>query len=325
MPQSEPSQGTVKTDVCPVRTARPASVEVGYRSAVYADAFATFGLPRRLPRSGGWMLERPIRDTGHVDAMGLYPLFCCADWSAIADDLEKTCTDWVTATVVTDPLGGYDESLLHRTFDRVTPYKNHFIAEMTSPPETFVSKSHRQNARRALRKVLVEVCDDQMAYIDDWVSLYEVLAKKHGVTGYRAFSRQSFARQLCTPGMIMFRASIDGETVGLDLWYVDGEVAQGHLAAFSEKGYANSASYATKWTLLNYFSNKVRWVNFGGLADASGKGAGGLEHFKRGWSNTTRMAYICGRVFDADAYGKLTRGQGDTTFFPAYRAGEFET
>ncbi len=300
----------------------PQVPEVGYRSLAYADAFSDYGRLCSLPRSGGWMLERRIANSDRSDAMGLYPLLCCSDWSAVGDDLEGYGADWVSVTAVTDPLGDYDEAMLRRSFDRVQPFKDHFVAEMTEPPEIFVKKSHRQNARRALRKVDVEVCTDPMEYIDDWMDLWAVLTKKHAITGIRAFSRQSFVRQFSAPGMVAFRASLDGETVGLDLWYVDGDQAQGHLVAFNEKGYANSASYATKWTLLHYFYDRVRWVNFGGVAGIEGTGASGLEHFKRGWSNTTRKSYFCGRVFDDAVYRELTRDLPVTSFFPAYRAGE---
>ena len=53
----------------------------GYLSQEYAAAFAEFGTARRLPRSGGWLIERPIAGTDDRDAMGCYPLFSCADWS----------------------------------------------------------------------------------------------------------------------------------------------------------------------------------------------------------------------------------------------------
>ena len=122
----------------------------GYRSALYAEAFTAFGTPRSLCDSGGWLLRRPIAQTGLSDAMGLYPLFCCADWSAVAADLRRDCADCVSVMLVSDPLGDYDEDLLRRSFDRVHPFKDHFIADLTEPLDSFVSKSHRQNARRAL-------------------------------------------------------------------------------------------------------------------------------------------------------------------------------
>ena len=302
----------------------PACAAPGYRSAEYAEAFTGLGRPLPLPQSGGWLLEREIPGTALRDAMGLYPLLCCEDWAALPQDLEAaSAAGLVSVTAVTDPLGAYDEALLKSCFSRAAPYKEHFIADLTAPLESFVSKSHRQNARRALRKVSVEVCEEPLRYLDDWVELYGVLAQKHGITGLRAFSRESFEQQFQVPGLVMFRAADEDGTVGLDLWYVDGDAAQGHLAAFSDRGYAKSASYATKWTLLNHFAGKLRWVNFGGVAGAAGGQGGGLAHFKQGWSTTSRPTYICGRVFDEQAYRQLTRGLPETSYFPAYRGGEF--
>jgi hypothetical protein len=124
--------------------------------------------------------------------------------------------------------------------------------------------------------------------------------------------------------MVMFRAARGGRTLGLDLWYVQDDVAQGHLVAFNDEGYELSAAYATKWTLLNHFVGKVRWVNLGGLPGSADQGDRGLGHFKRGWANTTRKAYLCGRVFDRRTYDGLSRSAPEQTFFPAYRAGDAE-
>ncbi|NSY39572.1 GNAT family N-acetyltransferase [Leisingera sp. ANG59] len=303
----------------------PARAAPGYRSAEYAEAFNGLGRPQPLPQCGSWLLGREIPGTALRDAMGLYPLLCCEDWAALPQELEAAgAAGLVSVTAVTDPLGAYDEALLKSCFSRAAPYKEHFIADLSAPLESFVSKSHRQNARRALRKVSVEVCDEPLRYLDDWVELYGVLAQKHGITGLRAFSRESFEQQFRVPGLVMFRAADEDGTVGLDLWYVDGDAAQGHLAAFSDRGYAKSASYATKWTLLNHFAgSKLRWVNFGGVASAAGSQGGGLAHFKQGWSNSSRQTWICGRIFDEQAYRQLTRGLPETSYFPAYRGGEF--
>ena len=71
------------------------------------------------------------------------------------------------------------------------------------------------------------------------------------------------------------------------------------------------------------FSGKVRWVNFGGLPGSDGQAAGGLEQFKRGWSNTTRKAYFCGRILDRQTCECLAAQAPNTKYFPSYREGEF--
>ena len=51
----------------------------------------------------------------------------------------------------------------------------------------------------------------------------------------------------------------------------------------------------------------------------------GLSQFKRGWSTGTRTAYFCGRIFDHKSYAEIVKAKGiaATTYFPAYRKGEF--
>ncbi|TDR57276.1 hypothetical protein DFP85_10191 [Halomonas ventosae] len=292
----------------------------GYMHPLYAESFREFGNPYELEHSGGWALERAIPNTDRHDAIGLYPLFCCKAWSALGRDLEAKRGQWVSFSMVTDPFGGYNRSILEETFDFVMPYKNHYVVDTSQALEKFVSKSHRANAKRALRKMDVEVCTDPTSYIEEWIKLYSVLAKKHDIKGLSAFSRDAFEKQLKVPGIVMFRAVSGGETVGLDLWYVQGDVAQGHLVAFNGEGYTLGASYATKWTMLEYFSGKVAWVNLGGLPGGGDESSSGLAHFKKGWANTTKTVYFCGKILDRRAYNSLSSGTSNTTFFPAYRA-----
>lgn len=297
----------------------------GYLHPGYAESLSEFGCPRALPRSGGHVLERPIPVSGDRDAMGCYPLLCCTDWSAIPDDLGDL-RDLVSLVCVVDPFAPCDRATLARWFDVVVDFKPHFVTELRGPVEAIVSRSHQASVRRALRHVDVEVCPDPSAHLDEWVMLYDHLIRRHRITGIRAFSRAAFARQLTLPGMVMFRAaSPAGTTVGMDLWYVQGDVAYGHVAAFNAHGYAVRASYATKWHVLRYFHGKVRWLELAGVSGAAPEAGDGLAAFKRGWATGTRMAYLCGKVLDRSRYEALcaARGVADTGYFPAYRQGEF--
>ena len=293
--------------------------EAGYSHPGYAASLSGFGRPRLLPRSGGWILERDIPGTLHRDAMGPYPLFACRDWPSLQEDLDRI-EDLVSLTVVTDPFGGYDEPLLHRCFDVVRPFKKHFVADLTLPADAIVSKHHRYYARKALEKVRVEECAEPVRFLDGWTRLYTGLTERHGLTGIKAFSREAFARQLRVPGIAMLRAVFGEQTVGMHLWYVSGGVAYSHLAASSERGYELMASYALYRFAVERFAGRVRWLDLGAGIGA-GKEAGGLDRFKRGWSTGARTAYLCGRVFDREAYEALSL-ESYTGYFPAYRAGE---
>lgn len=256
--------------------------------------------------------------------MGCYPLFACLDWSKLHSDLENL-EDVVSLSLVTDPFGVYDLAYLHRCFDAVIPFKEHFVIDVSEPIDRIVSKSHRATVRRALGKVNVEQCPDPTRFLDEWMDLFAFLVKRHNITGIRAFSRASFAKQLRTPGMVMFRAVSGGVTVGLDLWYVLGQVAYGHLVACSPLGYELSASYALKWYLIHYFADKVRWIDLGGGAGVEASAEDGLTNFKRGWATGKRQVYICGRICDHQKYSELVNAKGNSPsdYFPAYRSGEF--
>ena len=234
--------------------------DTGYMHQLYAESFLEYGTPRKLTSCSGWVIERQIPDAMAIDAMGIYPLFCCQDWTGLEKDLAELEGRLVSISLVTDPFGDYTRESLEQTFDVVIPFKDHFAADTRKSLNETVSKSHRRIARRALRDVDVTVCEDPSEFLDEWVQLFSILTKRHDISGLRAFSREAFATQLRVPGIVMFRATHRNETVGLDIWYIQGDVAQGHLVAFSEDGYRLSASYATKWAISEYFADKVRWI-----------------------------------------------------------------
>jgi hypothetical protein len=298
----------------------------GYSHPAYAASLSEFGRPRALPRSGGWLLERPITDTPYRDAMGCYPLFACRDWSKLDLDLEELSNDLVTVAIVADPFGDHDPARLSEYFPTlVTPFKEHVVTDLSRSPESFVAAQHRRKARKALERLDVQRCEDATLLLNDWVELYANLIERHGIHGLSAFSAGSFTAQLAVPGISMFRATDGNETIGITLWYTDREVAYYHLGAYSEPGYKLEASFALFWRALEWFSSHgVKWLNLGagaGLSDSDD----GLTRFKRGWSTGTRTAYFCGRIFDRSKYEDAMRARNITAtdYFPAYRKGEF--
>ena len=294
----------------------------GYLHPDYALSFSEVAVPIVLPHSGGWLLKRSINGSALVDGMGCYPLFCCNDWHALPQDIKSLQSELVSIVLVTDPFGKYSPEQLTSCFDVVTPFKDHFVIEAGRPLEAFITKSHRGHARRALREVHVERCENPLDFMDDWERLFDILADRHSIQGMRHFSRATLERQLSIPGSVVFRAVADRQTIGIDWWYVQGDCAQGHLAAYSPRGYELRASYATKWRVIEYFSDKVKWINLG--AAPTENSSNGLRDFKRGWSTGTKRAWLCGSVLNPLQYAELMRAQGgnDDRYFPAYRAGE---
>ncbi len=304
----------------------PAAELSGYRHPAYAASLAEFGTPRRLPRSGGWILERPVGDGSSRDAMGCYPLFSCGDWSGLKADLDELAADLVCMSLVTDPFGNYDTETLQQCFTtKVIPYKAHFVADLRRPPEEFVTKHHRYYADRARTVVEIERCDRPSQFLDEWQSLYDHLIARHRLSGIRAFSRRAFSLQLTIPGAVMLRAVHQGQTVGAHLWYTQDEVVYSHLAATNALGYDLKASYALYWFALETFADCAAWIDFGAGAGVSRAGTDGLSWFKKGWATGTRPTYFCGRIFDRAKYDDAlaARGLDDNDYFPAYRRGEF--
>jgi hypothetical protein len=292
----------------------------GYRHPGYAASLSEFGTPLYLPRSGGWLLVREIPRSAQRDAMGCYPLFFCDDYEALAADLQALAPDIVSVVLVADPVSPPPPQVLASVFDFARAYKPHYFIEAGASLSGLPSRTHAKNVRRGMRKLAVERCERPAEFLADWNRLYGELAGRHAIEGLRRFSPAAFAQQFEVPGFELFRASLDGETVGLHAWYVQDGGAYSHLSAFSAAGYELDASYALQWRAIEHFNALGYWINLGG--GLSSDGSDGLSRFKQGFSGTTRVSTLCGKVLQAEAYGELCRASGaasDVPFFPAYR------
>jgi len=297
----------------------PPPPPAGYGHPAYAQSLAEFGTPLKLPSCGGWLLRRPIAG-GFEDAMGPYPLFCCADWSGLPGDLDGLRRELVSVVLVADPFGPCDETALHRCFDRVMPFKTHFVLDLRRPGP-FGKARHRSYARAARRQAVIEPCDPPLRMLADWTRLYDFLILRHRIGGIQAFSRASFQRQLAVPGLVAFRALADsGECIAAQLWMTAGDTAYYHLGAADETGYRRRAAYGLLGFAIDYFRGRVDKLDLGGAAGAA-DARDGLTQFKAGWANDGRPAYLCERILDPAAYGELAArsAAADSTYFPAYR------
>lgn len=295
-----------------------------YQSREYIDALSEVGDPVALPRSDGTLLRRAIGDTGEFDAIGPYPFLCCNRWRELNSDLDGL-DGLVSAAAVADPFGDYDPTLLRACFPDVCfAFKEHFIVDLTVPPDARVSKHHKRNAIKALRHIDVAAESRPRELRDDWVRLYGCLVSRHGIRGVAAFSAASLARQLDVPGLLAVSARLHDRVVGMVLWYVRDDVAYYHLGAYDDEGYSRRASFAVFWRSMELLAERsVRYVGLGGGAGVESDAGDGLARFKRGWATGTRPAYFCGRVLQPDRYEELTRNAGmeNASFFPAYRTG----
>jgi hypothetical protein len=296
----------------------------GYQSREYALALAEFGRARWLPGCAGWILDRPIPGLADRDGVGPYPLFCCRNWPGLADDIQGLEKELVSLVLVADPFCSFDAAGLNVWFNAgAVPFKEHHVVELGPRVEELASRHHRRNLRKALGLVNVERVEEPTQSLDDWRALYDVLIARHEIRGMSAFSGASFAHQFAVPGLVAFRARANGKTVGMLLWFVQGDVAYYHLGAYNQAGYECNASYALFWNAIAYFTGRLRWLDLGAGAGL-GNGSAGLDRFKAGWATGTRTAYLCRHILQVERYEHITAlmRTEETHFFPAYRSPE---
>jgi hypothetical protein len=291
----------------------------GYLHPDYARSLDGFGQPLALRHSGGWLLSRRIPGVPDDDATGCYPLFCCTRWDALLDDLSELRQKIVTTVFVGDPFAGLPRDHQHVFSHGIEPYKEHTVVDLERPIEQSVCASHRRKARRALAHLQVDVLETPTRHLAEWRALYRELIARHRIRGISAFSDAAFARQLAIPGMVALRASAGEETVGMNLWFLQGEVGYFHLGACSQRGYELLASFAMFWSALEFFRGQLGWLNLGAGAGVRPQAADGLARFKRGWSPLTRTAYLYRHVLQPRRYAALCQGLASHDYFPAYR------
>lgn len=296
----------------------------GYLHPFYSLSFSEIATPLYLPGSGGWVLVRHINGTSYSDAMGPYPLFFCKNWAALIEDIEGNKNQIISLSFVVPPFSKIDTDNYQTYFDKFIPYKDHFILDFSIPLERSISSSRRKDARRALRKLDIDLQVSPNIDHKEWANLYLNLIERHQVTGIRTFSLCCFEKQLAIPNVYYFRALHKGEPVGGNLYIVQGNIVYFHLSAFSDEGYDLDASYAIMWIALQYFSNKMRYMNLGGSVQSE-DGSQGLDQFKKGWSSGTQKSYFCGKILDQEKYKTLVEKNGtqNSDWFPAYRQGDF--
>jgi len=302
------------------------NIALGYRGREYAESLSEFGQPLELQQSHGWLLVRDVPGAAVKDAMGCYPLFSCLNWDALADDLAALDGKLVSASLVTDPFGGYSPELLAQAFrDVARPFKDHFCVDFSANWREQVDSHHRRNIRYAAQRVEVERVGKPIDVLDDWVRLYDCLIARHAIKGITAFSRVHFDKLLRIPDVRAYRAMIGGRCAGMVLWMLQGDVAYYHLGAYDDEGYVAKVSYALFDVSLNDLcAEGYRRANLGGAAGAGG-GASGLSRFKEGWSNLRKLSYFCGCVLNQKEYDwvVMQSNRRPTEYFPVYRAGEF--
>ena len=298
----------------------------GYAHKDYIFSLEEFGKPLFLPKSGGWILRRPVSESAFYDGMGGYPLFSCLQWENLAHDFKTLEHELVSLVLISDVFGAYTEQALKSVFnDLVLPFKTHFIVDLSKPLNDFILAHHRYYGRKAQKEMDIFPATDPQAWLNDWQILYNQLIERYKITGMSTFSPGAFQKQFRVPGLQVFIARSDDQVLGMQMWFVSDVKAYHHLSAYSKKGYQKRASYGLLWFALNYFQDKgLKYLDLGGVAGLNNKNDG-LSKFKAGWSNEQRWVYLCGKIFDKKKYSELAaqNNSSESTYFPSYREGEF--
>jgi len=297
----------------------------GYLHPLYAQSFLEIGEPIFLPNARGWLIKRQIPGTSQFDAMGPYPLFFCEAWEELPRDLDSLREDLVSVSLVIPPQVVFPFDNYQSYFETFFPYKDHYLLDLTLPLNEVISKGRRKDARRALRNIEIEVVTSPNIDLKEWCQIYDNLILKHNIRGVRRFSENSFKSQLSIPGMHFIRAFHNSELVGGSLYLEQGDCVFFHLSAFSEEGYNLDAAYAVKWVALEFFKDKVRWMNLGGSTTKAKGQFSGLDQFKKGWSSETAKSFFCGKIINQVRYNEIIQRKENSNndWFPAYRAGDY--
>ena len=288
-----------------------------YSTDIYANALSHWGEAFPVPEWGCHVIVRAV--PGGADAFGTYPIAVMATDADLPGGLERLRrAGLIAVTLVMDEFHRPGSAELRTHFNLVRPYKTHYIRRLSLPFS--YGRHHRYEVARALRKVSVRQFDLADHY-PEWLALYGNLVQRHRLTGVHDFPASHFAALQKLPGTASMGAWLDGALVSAHLWVGDGQKIHSHLAASSSEGYASGAAYAVYDASIRHFSG-AELLNFGGGAGAGDDADDGLAAFKRGFSNASAPAYICGAILDKTKYDELVAHRAvaaHETYFPAYR------
>jgi len=286
-----------------------------YASEIYAHAFPTEYQPVYLAEAKTHILKRKIPGTDYFDAIGVYPLCPIVAEASLEKDFMALKKDGIVSLVlVADPFFHPSLDKLEKFFERVTPYKEHYIHDFTL--NRSYSKHHRYEVKKA-----VTLCQTKnfslIDYLDEWYALYQNLMKKHEIKGMQGFSKDYFSK-ICALNPVTFGAFSEGILISAHIWFEYQGYAYSHLAASNETGYRTSAAYAVYDTSLQYFAERrTKTLDLGAGAGVS-EASKGLTFLKKGFSNVSKICYLCGKILNEETYMKLSAGK-KTDYFPAYR------
>jgi hypothetical protein len=288
-----------------------------YTTLGYARTLQHVGHPMYVPAWDSHMIVRVV-DENSLDATGPYPIAFLALGSDVCEGLRQLRqARMVSVVLVTDGLLGLGEKELRQGFSHVSPFKTHYVVDPTVGPYQ-ATEHHKYEIRRAANRGIAVRVVRLIDVLDDWTDMYDQLIARHQISGAQRFSRTSFEALAHCEGLTAVAAFLGDSLVGCHLWFEYEGFVWSHLAATSEAGYKNGASYALYDYSIRMFSNSV--IDLGGAAGLEDAPSDGLALFKAGFSNRRQLTYLCGAVLDAERYSALCNERGAAgDYFPLYR------
>lgn len=267
-----------------------------------------------VPEWGQWVICRPIGAGAGTDAAGCYPVAAFPKRSDLSGGLARLeAHGCVSAVLVADPTLCPQAHDLSAAFDVCRPFKSHFLLDRRAGTGRY-SKHHRYELRRAradVRRI------DLRDHMPEWIALYAELVMRRQIAGPAAFSEAAFHALARLEGLVAFGAFAGGALIACHLWVRHGVRVHSHLSAANDAGRGCGATYLLYDAAIRFFED-AETIDFGGTAGLVDDPNDGLARFKRGFSNASRPAFLCGKILDPSRYRALSAGM-ETDYFPAYR------
>ena len=187
--------------------------DTGYRHPAYARSWTSVGLPRYLPNSDCWVIQRQIPASTSTDVAALWPFLTCRNWHRLEQDLRDLADENISFAFVTDPFGEFDVGRLRECCGNgLVHFKDHFVTDLHRRPEEYRSTHHRRNVIKAMRQVTVEKVDGSNLdpWLETWKELYANLVRRHSIRESARLSAETLIAQFTVPRHRGFRRQIRG-------------------------------------------------------------------------------------------------------------------
>lgn len=292
----------------------------GYRQNGFAESLGT-GL--YLENVKGSVLRRKIGTTGTHDVVNPYPVFACSNFANFEDDLTSLRVEGAIAlTVRTDAFDEMNVLSTRDIWDWFKPFKTHFITDLTEPWRDTAARNAKRYEKRAREDFEFSLVSSPSEYAADLARLNEIILNRTQINKSAGLSVKTLEKQLNLRGVRLFKAEDSQGPQGLALFMKTDRKAYAYLLGATDEARSKHVIYGLYGYALDALSAEVDAVDFGGNPGPTDDLSNSVGLFKQLWTNRTATSYICGKIFNPEAYGKLCKDRPalSPNYFPAYRA-----